>query len=73
MAYSQGGVSFEDRVSAIEWTLLARIRNMTPSGTDADRIEVLEKFLLPPANQGQGLLSDRLVTLEAAADNYFNQ
>jgi hypothetical protein len=41
---------------------------MTPSGADADRIEVLEKFLLRSENQGQGLVSDRLIKLEAAAD-----
>jgi hypothetical protein len=64
----QGPASFEERVSAIEWTLLAKIRNMTPSGADADRIEVLEKFLLRPENQGQGLVSDRLIKLEAVAE-----
>ena len=66
--FPQGLASFEERVSAIEWTLLAKIRNMTPSGADADRIEVLEKFLLRPENQGQGLVSDRLIKLEAAAE-----
>jgi hypothetical protein len=39
---------------------------MTPSGADADRIEVLEKFLLQAENQGHGLVSDRLIKLEAA-------
>jgi hypothetical protein len=66
--FSQGPASFEERVSVVEWTLLAKIREMIPSGADADRIEVLEKFLLRPENQGQGLVSDRLIKLEAAAD-----
>jgi hypothetical protein len=64
----QGPARFDERVSAIEWTLLAKIREMTPSGADADRIEVLEKFLLRAENQGQGLVSDRLIKLEAAVD-----
>jgi hypothetical protein len=64
---AQGGVVFEDRISAIEYTLLAKIRDMTPSDTEADRIEVLEQFLLLPAFQGRGNLEDRMVRLEAAA------
>jgi hypothetical protein len=64
---TQGGVVFEDRASAIEYTRLAKIRDMTPSDTEADRIEVLEKFLLLLAFQGQGNLEDRMVRLEAAA------
>ena len=46
--FPQGLASFDERVSAIEWTLLAKIREMTPSGADADRIEVLEKVLIGP-------------------------
>ena len=66
--FPQGLASFDERVSAIEWTLLAKIREMTPSGADADRIEVLEKFLLQAENQGHGLVSDRLIKLEAAVN-----
>jgi hypothetical protein len=73
MAYpAQGGVSFEDRVSSIEWTLLAKIRGMAPCGVGITHIEVLEKFLLRPEDQRGGRESDRLIKMEAAADNQSN-
>ena len=64
MAYYPAAAE-EARVSAVEYKLLAKIRDVAPCGAVIARIEVLEKFLLPPEDQG-GV--GRLAKLEAAVE-----
>jgi hypothetical protein len=64
MAYYPAAAE-EARVSAVEYKLLAKIRDVAPCGAVSARIAVLEKFLLPPEDQG-GV--GRLAKLEAAVE-----
>jgi hypothetical protein len=64
MAYYPAAAE-EARVSAVEYKLLAKIRDVAPCGAVIARIAVLEKFLLPPEDQG-GV--GRLAKLEAAVE-----
>jgi hypothetical protein len=64
MAYYPAAAE-EARVSAVEYKLLAKIRDVAPCGAVIARIEVLEKFLLPPEDQG-GV--GRLAKLEVAVE-----
>ena len=64
-AAAEAAASWEARVSAVEYKLLAKIRDVAPCGAGIARIEVLEKFLLPPEDQG-GV--GRLAKLEAAVE-----
>jgi hypothetical protein len=69
-AAAEAAASWEARVSAVEWKLLAKIRDMAPCGAGIARIEVLEHFLLPRSEQGFG--AGRLAKLEAAVDTIDN-
>jgi hypothetical protein len=65
-AAAEAAATWEARVSAIEWKLLAQLRDMAPCGAGIARIEVLEKFLLRP--EDQGIRVGRLAKLEAAVE-----
>ena len=62
---AEAAASWEARISAVEYKLLAKIREVTPRGSGIARIAVLEKFLLPPEDHGG---AGRLAKLEAAVE-----
>ena len=66
-AAAEAAASWEARVSAVEYKLLAKIREggPAPCGAVIARIEVLEKFLLLPEDHGG---AGRLAKLEAAVE-----
>ena len=64
-AAAEAAASWEARVSAVEYKLLAKIRDVAPCGAVIARIEVLEKFLLLPEDHGG---AGRLAKLEAAVE-----
>ena len=66
-AAAEAAASWEARVSAVEYKLLAKIREggPAPCGAVIARIEVLEKFLLLPEDHGG---AGRLAKLEVAVE-----
>jgi hypothetical protein len=68
----EAAAALEARISAVEYKLLAKIRNWVPCGSGISRIEVLEKFLLPAEDIGAADAAPpghrRLARLEAAVE-----
>ena len=68
----EAAAALEARISAVEWKLLAKIRNWVPCVSGMSRIEVLEKFLLPTEDIGAADAAPpghrRLARLEAAVE-----
>ena len=73
----EAAAAMEARISAVEYKLLAKIRNWVPCGSGISRIEVLEKFLLPAEDIGAADAAPpghrRLARLEAAVEIVENE
>ena len=68
----EAAAAMEARISAVEYKLLAKIRNWVPCVSGISRIEVLEKFLLTAEDIGAADAAPpghrRLARLEAAVE-----